>query len=578
MKKNIYISLLVSLLALAGCTTDTIESLSQKEGVLHLSMGISTDELNLAQVRSGNPQEEDIKNLKVLVFDENQNFIYSRAAILGGESGAPLEDEAYFPDGNRNEIERIKSFQVDLLSSNKKRYLHLVANYNWKGFPQDYFLEGKSVSEVIPSLKGGEKVFWSVAELEELQESTLQGKVFKLLRNYAKLTVDSQAKSFILTGYTAYYPAKEGTAAPFVFNTVDLSYNFPFKPMQPTLPANLAFGEPRAFSTEPLTLFERSNQGETPMFVLVKGYYENAQQPSYYKIDIKQINSETGVTTLHDIIRNTHYSVKIGSVATPGYSTAKEAAERPASNNLFASVELADFPSVSDGNSALQVDRLGGFITKPQEFRTSVYYTHGVKNIKTFPSWSENNSYVESYELTPNELEPEYGVLIVRFKDIPKEGIEELKIDLVGHPDLGSMSGLITRQLKFQLRQPYAFQARIEHVGDYQDTSVVGGQKINRYAINFQAPNEMPKTIFPFEVKIEADWITPDKKTPEIDNHMHIKVENGKFYYSYQVTEADRGKTVQLNFIRSVPDDYYQPRDEYVTLTSLYFKEETIKR
>jgi len=140
------------------------------------------------------------------------------------------------------------------------------------------------------------------------------------------------------------------------------------------------------------------------------------------------------------------------------------------------------------------------------------------------------------------------------------------------------MSGLITRQLKFQLRQPYAFQARIEHVGDYQDTSVVGGQKINRYAINFQAPNEMPKTIFPFEVKIEADWITPDKKTPEIDNHMHIKVENGKFYYSYQVTEADRGKTVQLNFIRSVPDDYYQPRDEYVTLTSLYFKEETIKR
>lgn len=254
-------------------------------------------------------------------------------------------------------------------------------------------------------------------------------------------------------------------------------------------------------------------------------------------------------------------------------STAKEAAERPASNNLFASIELADFPSVSDGESVLKVNKLGGFITTPQEFRTSVYYTHGIQNIKAFPSWSENDNYVESYELIPSELEPEYGVLIIRFKDTPKEGVEELKLELVGHPNVNSMHGVITRQLKFQLRKAYAFQAQLKPAGYYENSPALNGQPIEKFSLDFEIPSEMPKAIFPFEVKIEAGWLSPDITTPDVNNHMHIKIENGKFYYVYQITEAHHGQTVQLNFVRSISD---YPHNEVVTLTSLYFGEERI--
>ena len=558
MKQFYFLSII---LLLFSCSKE-IDELTQEEHLidspLNLSFSIATGKLNVAMSRTSQDIEA-INSLRILVFDENQNFLYSRKTILDKELDAPIENEAYLPDQNRNGIQKVRSIRANLLSSTKKRYLHLIANYNWEGFPQDYFIVGKSAGELISSMKNSNFAYWCSIEVDHITESTLKGKVFKLLRNYAKVSVESLDQNFKLKEFTVCNAAQEGSIAPFVYDNSNYQYKFPHKPLQPTEPANLTIEKIKEFSNLPIPLFERSNQSENPLFVIVKGRYKNANQDSYYKIDIKYINEKTGVTTLHNIIRNTHYKININSVLSEGYSSAEEAASHPASNNLFSSIEMLEYNSVSDGESVLSVDKLGDFITYPQQFKTSVFYTNGVKNIQGFAAWEANNTMMGNWEITPDPKNPQYGTITVNIKDIPTEGIKDFYLDIVAHPDLSSMSNIITRRLKFSLRKPYSFNASIRSEGIYYGDKVF---------IEFDIPKTMHQSVFPFDVHIETSTITP---IPSKTMNMRIGLENGKQYYIYQVKSEDIGKKVVLNFIKNNSYD-----NETIILRSQYFEDANI--
>lgn len=92
------------------------------------------------------------------------------------------------------------------------------------------------------------------------------------------------------------------------------------------------------------------------------------KREGYYKIDLVKLDPSTGETSYYDVIRNFHYRVIVNNVANEGYATAEEAARNPAGNNLFASVELADYPSVSDGTNTLDVELLGATFVSPSTF------------------------------------------------------------------------------------------------------------------------------------------------------------------------------------------------------------------
>lgn len=563
--KRIYISLLLSLLFLS-CSQEldllgNDDNLTKEKTPISLSFAISNHAIKTIQSRSAS--SESIHSLRILIFDEHNNFLYSRKAILGSNITAPNGDDLYLPDGKQDSIDQVLQVNVDLLSSSKKRTLHLIANYNWNGFPQDYFIEGKSEGEVIGAMKSKEETYWSRIELPNINPNILKGKTIKLLRNYAQISVNSEATdNFNFIGFTVHNTLQEGTIAPFRHSETSFNYEFPYAPEYPTIPTNSLVNTPRDFKQTPIHVFEQISEGKNPAFVIVKGIYNNSPSESYYKVDLKNTNKETGVTTLHNIIRNFKYIITIGSVTSEGYPTAEEAARQPASNNLFASIELADYPSVSDGNSILTIDKLGGFFTSPDVFETKVFFTHGIKNIKLYPSWKESNDFIESVELIPNEQFPEYGVLRVKIKNIPKEGLEELTLDVVAYPNINSMNNLITRKLVFRLRTPYQLQAELISKGNQFNDEI---------QIHIKMPPNMHKSVLPFDIFISTTELTPNLSSNEVNNHILLKIIDGKYYYSYQVKEIDLKNNITLNFVRNDSN-----KSEEVRLSSKYFDEEMV--
>lgn len=224
-----------------------------------VTMGLQADDLNKIQLRAGGVETLDgVTSLRLLVFDENQKFLYSEDAVLGNKTtNVPTTDESYLPDAQKGNISEIKQFTVSLIKSSQKRYIHFIANHKWVGFTQDYFAVGKSAGEMLtdpfmtttlPGLDGTNPVdafdpMWSVVEVPTLDESTFTGKVVKLLRNYAKISVIYNAGSqqqdqgsFVLEGFAVGNVMKTGAVVP--FRTENYLFYFDFPPNTPTIPAN----------------------------------------------------------------------------------------------------------------------------------------------------------------------------------------------------------------------------------------------------------------------------------------------------------------------------------------------------
>ena len=64
-----------------------------------VTMGLQADDLNKIQLRAGGVETLDgVTSLRLLVFDENQKFLYSEDAVLGNKTtNVPTTDESYLP-------------------------------------------------------------------------------------------------------------------------------------------------------------------------------------------------------------------------------------------------------------------------------------------------------------------------------------------------------------------------------------------------------------------------------------------------------------------------------------------------
>lgn len=516
--------------------------------------------MSVAEVstRAAGDDPNQITNLRLLVFDENHNFLYSREAVLGSIVADDKTDGEHIPSG-RDGITKMWQFTVSLISSNKKRYIHFIANHDWNGFPQDYFIEGKSDGELISGLTTNKVEFWRMAEFNQLQEADMNGKVFKLLRNNAKVSLHfgGDASKFVYEGFTVYNTPNKATVAPFIFNE-DMSYKFPITPDKPTIPAEANPLFPGAIGKydNGYDIFEQTNKSDYTGFVIMQGKYNGSATSSYYKIDLKYLVESTGVASLYEIVRNTHYIITVTEVLNKGYATRKEAVNNPAGNNIFASLEYADYPSVSDGTSSLEVEKLGGtFVVLPNTFTTNVKYTEGIKNVTYYPSWQPEDPYLGDIVRTDDPLDPTKGTLSVNFKKIPDDRTLNYSINVIGkHPTTGA---LIARKITLTLRPPYNFNQGISSTG------VAAGDKVT---IKFDVPATINKSSFPFDVFIETKELTPDL-SDGYNNGMMLVQKDGKYYYKYTVKEsAAAGTTIKLNFIRNQAD-----ATEVINLTSPYY-------
>lgn len=547
------------------------------------SFGVQASNLPLNDLRSGGVESiKDIEHMRVLVFNEDQKFLYTAEAVLGeGTANAPEEDGVYLPDGKRDNIQNMRSFKVKLVESSKPRYLHFVADYNWKNFSQDYFLKGTSAGELMTQLyttldgaNGNSATtsfdpMWSMVRVDKLDKSTLEGKVIKLLRNYAKiqLVVADAVKDtdgFVIDGYCVANTLNKGMVAP--FKVQNYSYEFPFKVTEATVPADAEFLPPPTDDSmitldKTFNLFESKNDHDTKKVCVVIRAKKGQDTTRYFKIDLVNRKDEFSINDYIQILRNNWYVINISRIKSKGYATLEDALKAPADNNVFASVEMKDFSKVSDGTYHLTVDPIEMVIVKPGTYTFNTLFNGTSTYTRFYPNWNpEEDALMGSYTRTPNPTDMNLTQLSFTVDHIPADNIEEYKVEVVGlryadklglnpgdpgydpkkkTPVLDGVTGAttpITRTVHITLRSPYRFNAKLE-----KDPK---GGSVSDMLLSFEVYKSLPQTLLPIEVLIEASDITPRNKGGNATSDLMIVerevVVNGvkkkKLFYSYTLT------------------------------------------
>ena len=642
MKRRVYLYYIALplLLLLAGCVREPMGGILIPEGKegdsITLTLGLHADDLSDLALRSeaiNDDEVEKITSLRILVFNEHQEFLYSTDAVLGDPASADAyPDDAFLPDGKKGSITKIKSFQATFIQSDKPRYLHFVANYDWTGQTQDYFLVGNSAGAIIPNLttsiesangnNGKTKAFdpmWAQVKLNKLDGQSLQGKVVKLLRCHAKITVVNKTPAtngFKLTGFTACNVHKSGTVAPFVMD--NYAFSFPYAPTKATTPPDVEvipndIPEHIVSADAEFRLFEHQNNGDKKVFLIIRGekvLKNGTTATRYYKVDFVAKRTEENIVSdrVLPIIRNNHYKVTITAVYSDGYATMAEAIAAPAHNNIFSSIELQEFTQVSDEMFTLKTDPVQILIVRPgtYHFNTSFAITDsnyrfkpygsatgagfGAQYIRYYKRWSDNDFYMGA--LTQTEISTRRGNddrFSVEVKNIPSDAVERYSIEVAGlrsyapddtpptnpkdlytyervdgTPVSGATNPLI-RNVEITIRKPLLFKAKL-----VDDASQPG----NKF-LEFDLYKNLPKGIFPFEVLIEAPDLSPRNKKGNTENLTIVK-RGSKVYYRYIVkTDSYDRHNGRVRIPVLVNDGTDSPSHDIV-LSSSYYETETI--
>lgn len=624
-----YLPLLALLLALAGCTAEreTAPVRGETEGVermvegdpVTITMGLYADDLAETGLRSdGIESVGDVKTLRLLVFDEQQKFLYTADATLEGSTiTAPEEDEKYLPDGSRDGIEEMHPFKVRLYASSRPRYIHFIANFDWTGFDQDYFLKGTSAGQLIPRIRtkvGDKNAFsplWSMIRVEEITDKTAEGMVVKMLRNYAKVEfkgVDEAGKvvrdGWTVDAYTVAHTNDLSLVAP--FKTDNFSFSFPFNPTEPSVPVEAELQKVTNDAaltpiSESFNLFESYNDSDDDkVCIVIRG--TNGQKTRYFKIDLAKQKEHEAVKHYIPVLRNHIYRVDIKSIGSEGYGTIEEALTAPADNNIFASVELQDFIKVSDGTYRLTTDPIQIVITKPGTYSFRAIYSgqtsgdgetivQGLRDyLRFFPEWeTTGDTYISEWKSEKEENDSAY-LCSFTVDRIPSDEILEYRVGVVGlrttdpnweeggehHPEsvIDGITGAttpITRTVRITLRTPFIFNAEIE-----DDTQ---SEEADRKLLTFQTYSSLPESQFPFEVLVEADQMTM-LSTGDAKGKVRIVNRGNKVYYSYTVTHDVWTNALEQNGGRiAIPMRTNDGSDEWqgtVALSSDFYRDESL--
>lgn len=512
-----------------------------------------------------------VNNLYLLVFDQNHRYLYKAQAVVGEVVDAGrLSGVDYNPNNGTLPAEnRLRRFEVTLLTSSQPRIVHFIANYDWSGFPKDYEIEGTDEGQIIPRLYTGRGVaptYWQSFRFEDIANDSFHNQVFILLRNKAKFTVDvSRVPNFRLKGYCMHNSPDRGTVAPYYSKTAttgtgiygDVLYDFPDMPVRPTIMARMELGREGDVNTNrsPLLVYEYRNteaDDSKQMFLILKGQYPGTNYDSYYKVDlVTAVRDAQGYylgAELFDVVRNNHYLINIQKIDKEGYRTYEEAVANPAGNNLFASVELQDFPTVSDGTYKLSVDNTDAVMVLPGRFTSQIAFSsgNGYRDVRVYLNRKPCNGAITDDEyLSYANYNSATGVLSVDVKAVPTNTEKTYVFSVIATP-AENPTVHIQRTISLTVRPQYEFNATLT-----EDNATANPQG-ERVSLSFTVPGTLPRNLFPYYVYIAADQLSP-YVSATVNDGLVMEKRGTRVFYRYTVGEKPGDTDVRktLNFQRT---------------------------
>lgn len=508
MKKLLYI--LAFLPLLAACNEEILPSSGAQtaEGEeVELRMSVDFQEMSVP-TRAFGGDITDFPSLWVVAFDEQGYLVeWAKAydlALTG--NGATLHET---------------EFSVVLHATSDSRTLHFIANYA-DNLTLNYGHESKIIGDMVVS--GTQDVYWHRKVLTEgiNAEPTYIAANFRrmpLLRNFAKISVSTTlaAENFQLTGYYVLNVPASGTVAPYnngffvdyvASATAGSEKAKDYAALEGegyvgTMPDDVTFGQtaaPAAWLTteDSFYMYENTYKGDnaTTTTILIKGIFNNSGIETYYRADLVNTDSETGLTEYYHILRNFHYNLDITDVKTAGKSTAAEAMAAAAGNNLSSSVQIKNLSNVSNGKEALYVSYTSKVLVSTDPVVLRFRYLSDVSN-----SASQANGEVKVLFDSIGEVIDN----VVIAADDDTDGWRTVTVTPKALPDYTMVQTLtvihpsttLSRQVEYTLRP------KMDMIVSCNPTTVAATAG-TPLTVNISIPDELNENYFPLEFKIEA--------------------------------------------------------------------------
>jgi hypothetical protein len=438
-------------------------------------------------------------------------------------------------------------------------------------------------------------VYWQRVELPEgINGSTTDDGTAKkyltkvpLVRNFSKIKVTEDCDHFELLGFYVLNVPKRGTVAPFINGSFVKYYNenaqFNGGNFTPktyatlntegytgTMPDDDERINKHTEFTESTTLLDKDasyylyestyingNKDKT-VSVLLKGKYNDKDY--WYRVDLVKPDAQTGVIEYFDVLRNFIYTINITHV-TAGKTSAKDAIEQPAGNNILSSLDIAHLTNVSDGTATLEVNYTDTVLISNDAVTVRYKFTDTGSGAND-NSDIANKSNECGWYLTYDGQTAPVGVTIAGSNST--DGWRDVKISVsdatITERKEVSITFFATSSTQTVLSRTVHYTLMPQQPMLVECPTLVPATVGSEFNVNILIPDELPEAMFPLDFAVEsqaagnnsylAQYITPAKSETvsvktggsivDIDNL------NGKKSFQYVVTlsYADYKKAV----------------------------------
>ena len=413
------------------------------------------------------------------------------------------------------------------------------------------------------------------------ESGVTEDKGIALIRNFAKIEVSvKDGVAFTLKKFAVIYKAKSGSVAPYNSRTASFIKNYQNQTYDSLktkhqYPGNLPVGAEIDLtipedetdtdffvdSDEAIYLYERPVTNENPAMVIIWGTYQGTDY--FYRVDLMDGSG------YYPIYRNFRYKIEIQDVVRPGSDSPTAAASAAGSGDVSAITDAQNLTDVSDGKARIYVDYtektivgqktvklkykfIPDFLNAPNTTANNPISSTGSLGVyitnKDGSAITDYNGDVIGSAWTVSTADSTGGWRVVTFTT--KEPSAELKsqdIKVTGVYNNGNSQ--LYRIVSYKLMN-------IKNLEVWCDPIEIPRGKGEKVDVCIKLPNDLPRSLFPLQLKIEADKksLTPDNDNLPVNPATTIVT--GQTSASYQFiktlskTEYDAltDKTVRCHF------------------------------
>ena len=434
--------------------------------------------------------------------------------------------------------QRGTSYHASVHLSREKRFVHFLAGFDDSLWSDDFL--GKDVREVLPRLSTDKSTAWSMVQVESLLGKSPFKEPIVLVRNQPLVLVTvANPGNYKDMSYSIYnldrgtLCAFDPTSKAFVHGAVTVPPNAELR-----IPTDNDFVP--ADGTIPLSTFERVNSvaGKDYSCILLRGKSLSGSY-RYFKIDIEDEHGHRP-----DLIRGRRYHVKIKGIDGDGHGSILEAIHAAADNTNISLDEALDiYPSISDGQHKLEVDRTLLLVTKRHGSKISFMADY---HYKTGDVWHRDLTRLKQPRVTGVEgylpavksatLDPSTGRVTCVPESLPEVGEKRSLVTVYADYMERNLPIRIYRKVLVVLTSTYRFSANAKPVERRQGAPL---------SISFSIPASFPKRLLPQEIGFVTHNFYPDASNP-----MRFTVKDGTPMYIYTINPGEYlpGKVFVVRF------------------------------